>query len=251
MKSAAHLLLLLDYDGTLMPFASLPELAAPDEALLDLLGRLAARPHTDVHVVSGRARDALEHWLGALPIGLHAEHGFWSRSVDGTWRSRPEPSMEWRHRVRHLLDQVTARTPGALIEEKSVSLAWHYRMVDPDLGAFQAKELQLHLTELLRHVPVEILAGQKVIEVRPRGVNKGVLVAPLLEGAPAHTLVVAMGDDCTDEDLFAALPPGAVSIHVGPDPSRAQFRVADVASARQLLAALVADEPMGQEVREG
>jgi trehalose 6-phosphate synthase/phosphatase len=246
MKRAAHLLLLLDYDGTLVPFASVPELAAPDEALMDLLSGLAARPHTEVHVVSGRGRDSLERFLGALPIGLHAEHGFWSRSTDGMWQSRPEPPSEWRQQVRDILDQATARTPGTLIEEKSVSLAWHYRRAEPDFGSRQAEELQRHLAERLRNAPVEILSGDKVIEIRPAGIHKGILVAALLERAPARTLLVAMGDDRTDEDLFAALPPGAVSIHVGADPSRAEFRLADVASARQLLAALLADEPLAK-----
>src|SRR5439155_3971 len=79
LRAAAHLLLLLDYDGTLVPHASVPELATADEPLLDLLRTLAARPRTAVHVVSGRSRESLERWLGRLPIGLHADHGFWSR----------------------------------------------------------------------------------------------------------------------------------------------------------------------------
>ena len=74
------LLLLLDYDGTLVPFAATPELARPDAGLVALLGAIAARPDTEVHVVSGRAREALDHWLGHLPVWLHAEHGFWSRA---------------------------------------------------------------------------------------------------------------------------------------------------------------------------
>ena len=86
------LLLLLDYDGTLVPFAATPDLARPDPGLVSLLGAAAARPDTEVHVVSGRARDALEHWLGHLPVWLHAEHGFWSRAPDSKeWVPAAEP----------------------------------------------------------------------------------------------------------------------------------------------------------------
>ncbi|HJZ67164.1 MAG TPA: bifunctional alpha,alpha-trehalose-phosphate synthase (UDP-forming)/trehalose-phosphatase, partial [Blastocatellia bacterium] len=72
LRRAEHLVLLLDYDGTLVPFASTPQLAAPDQDLLSLLNALAQRPRAIIHVLSGRTRDTLEQWLGNLPIGLHA-----------------------------------------------------------------------------------------------------------------------------------------------------------------------------------
>ncbi len=240
MRVAPHLLLLLDYDGTLVPFAGVPELATPDEALLELLGRLAARAHTEVHIISGRSRDTMTGWFGTLPIALHAEHGFWSRRAGGDWIGRPTPRTEWRQRVLAILEHFAARTPGSLIEEKTASVAWHYRMAEPDFGALQAKELRLHLTELLSNAPVEILPGEKVIEVRAYGINKGTVVAPLLATAAPGTLTVAFGDDRTDEDLFAALPEDAVAVHVGPQPSRAQVRLASVDDARALLAAVLA-----------
>ena len=76
IRTAPSATLLLDYDGTLVEFARTPDLALPDGALLALIEALARR--YVVHVVSGRRRDTLERWLGALPIGLHAEHGYWS-----------------------------------------------------------------------------------------------------------------------------------------------------------------------------
>jgi len=79
-----------------------------------------------------------------------------------------------------------------------------------------------------------------VIELRPCGVNKGTIVPPLVAAMLAGALIVALGDDRTDEDLFAALPPSAIAIHVGPGPSLAAFRVTNVADARRVLAALVA-----------
>ena len=242
LRAATHLLLLLDYDGTLVPHASVPELATPDEALLELLRTLAARPRTNVHVVSGRSRESLDRWLGRLPIGLHADHGFWSRPANGApWVQRPLPPMEWRERALAILEQAAARTPGSLVEHKTVSLAWHYRMADPEFGAVQANELRLHLTELLSNLPVEIVAGDKMIEVRPHGIHKGIVAAPLVAEMPPDTTIAGLGNDPTDEDLFAALPPEAITIHVGPGPSRAQVRIANVTAARRLLAAIVAE----------
>jgi trehalose 6-phosphate synthase/phosphatase len=130
------------------------------------------------------------------------------------------------------------RVPGAFIEEKSTSLAWHYRMADGEFGANQAKELHLHLSQTFSNAPVEVLAGEKVVEVRPHGVHKGVIIERLKPAAEGARMM-AIGDDQTDEDLFAALPGDAVAIHVGPRPSRAQYRIPDVTAARRLLWALV------------
>ncbi len=241
--AAPRLGLLIDYDGTLVPFTPTPDLAAPDAGLLALLRRLAARPGTEVHVVSGRKRSTLERWLGSLPLGLYAEHGFWTRLLGGDWTAAEMPVSEWREPVLAILRDFAERTPGSLIEEKTAGFAWHYRTADPEYGAAQAKELTLHLSTLLGNAPVEILPGDMVIEVRPHGINKGRAVAQVLAHSAPDTLLLAMGDDRTDEDLFAALPDGSVAVHVGPSASRAPIRIRDVSAARALLTRIAVDRP--------
>jgi trehalose 6-phosphate synthase/phosphatase len=238
-REAPRLALLLDYDGTLVPFAPTPDLAPPDAALLDLLRALADRPGTEVHLVSGRKRDTMERWFGSRPFGLHAEHGLWARLPGKAWTAAAVPDTSWREPVLETLRDFTDRTPGSSIEEKTAGFAWHYRSADPEYGAAQARELAVHLTELLRDAPVELLHGDMVLEVRPRGLNKGRAVT-LVQAADAARLLLAMGDDRTDEDLFAALPEGSLSVHVGPAPSRAALRLPNVRAARALLAALLA-----------
>jgi trehalose 6-phosphate synthase/phosphatase len=243
LNEAADLIALLDYDGTLVPYTPTPELARPDAALLELLGGLASRPRTEVHVVSGRAREALEQWLGSLPLALHAEHGFWSRNREsGEWIPSGEVGGGWREPALAILRDVTARTPGSLVEVKAVALAWHYRLADPEAGARRANELRLHLTQLLSNQPVEILAGHKVVEIRPYGIHKGRIVPPLSPEKLASTTVLAVGDDRTDEDLFSALPSEAITVRVGPGATRARFRLDGVPSVRALLHSLVQAE---------
>jgi trehalose 6-phosphate synthase/phosphatase len=239
-RAARPLVLLLDYDGTLVPFAQTPDLARPDTEAMALLQALAARPWTEVHVVSGRSRETLERWLGGLPVHLHAEHGLWSRPPGGMADALDPPPQSWRSRVLAILQDYASRTPASLVEEKPAGLAWHYRASDPEFGAQQANELRLHLHELLSNAPVEILAGNKVIEVRPHGVNKGRIVPGILRRHP-DAFLLAIGDDRTDEDLFAALPVGAASIHVGSADSRAGYRLPDVWRVRGLLTALGSD----------
>ena len=245
VRAAPDRLLLLDYDGTLVPFVENPALARPDDELLALLHSLARSDGTEVHVVSGRTRGALEGWLGALPIGLHAEHGLASRPPGAAaWVTRELPRPDWRPSVLDCMRRFAARTPGALVEEKDAGVAWHYRAAEPGLGDARARALHLELAAILGGAPMSILLGAKVIEVLPRVVHKGCLVPTLVEAAPAGALLVAIGDDRTDEDLFAALPTDAVAIHVGPGPTRAPNRLGGVAEVRALLRD-IADRPAG------
>jgi trehalose 6-phosphate synthase/phosphatase len=231
-----ELLVLLDYDGTLVPFTATPELARPDAALLHLLRTLAGRPETELHIVSGRGREALEQWIGGLPIWLHAEHGFWSRPPgQAEWTPAADIHGSWREPVLAILRDITARTPGSLIEVKAVAIAWHYRMADLETGARRANELRIHLNQLLSNQPVEILAGNRVLEIRPYGVHKGRIIPPMSPEREARTTILAIGDDRTDEDLFTSLPPHAVSARVGPGATRARFRLESTSAVRGLL----------------
>jgi trehalose 6-phosphate synthase/phosphatase len=237
-RAASQLVLLLDYDGTLIPFARSPELARPDADALALLRGLANRTGTEVHVVSGRSRYTLERWLGELPIHLHAEHGLWSRAPGQPGQAVELPPLTWHDRVLAILRDYAERTPGSLVEEKPMGLAWHFRAADPEYGAVQANELQLHLKEMLSNTPVEIVPGEKVIEIRAHGINKGRIV-PAIQARLPGALIVAIGDDRTDEDLFAALPPEAVAVHVGTLNSRAGLRLTGVRQVRALLQQLL------------
>ena len=233
--AASRLMLVLDYDGTLVDFAPSPRTATPDKELLTLLRRLSTRAGTSVHVVSGRSRDSLEAFLGDLELGLHAEHGLWSRfERRGEWRSRRPLPPSWLEPVRARMARVVQRTDGALLEVKSGALAFHYRATEPQLARRRLDELRASLAADPQAGEFEVLEGSRVLEVRPRGVNKGAVLPEILATAPGAT-VLALGDDRTDEALFAALPPGAVGVHVGTGQSAARYRVSGVAAARTLL----------------
>jgi trehalose 6-phosphate synthase/phosphatase len=109
-------------------------------------------------------------------------------------------------------------------------------------GEAAAEKLAQELLPLARHHELELLRGNKVLELRPRGIHKGIIADALARGTRPRPLMVAMGDDRTDEDLFAAMPDGGIAIHIGPTPSAAPWRLADVPAARRFLEELVASE---------
>ena len=226
--------LLLDYDGTLVPFAESPRSARPDPDLLELITKLASDPANQLAIVSGRSRVDLEEWFGAFPISLIAEHGMWLRHRGADWRVLRTISTDWKERVRPILQLYVDRLPGALLEEKEYSLAWHYRRADPEQASLRAQELMDDLSAYTRNIDVQVLEGNKVIEIRNTGINKGVASLEWL-GPKMPEFILGMGDDWTDEDLFRALPPSAFSVRVGLAKTSAQYHLANHAAVRRLL----------------
>jgi trehalose 6-phosphate synthase/phosphatase len=238
------LVLMLDYDGTLVPIAQAPDLAVPDAELRTLLAELATQAEIDVHLISGRPRALLDDWFGRLPIALWAEHAFWHRpSMGGEWQSAGAVPDEALNKVAPILERFAAQTPGALVERKTAALAWHYRMADPEFGVRQAHELRMLLGDALSNQPLEVLEGRKVIEVRMRGISKAVVAQRILAACPDAHAIVAIGDDKTDEELFAALPAASLKVVVGQGPSLASYRLSDFRSVRKLLRSLVSRAP--------
>ena len=243
-RAATRRALLLDYDGTLVPFAREPGLARPDEELLNLLAVLGADPANEVVIVSGRPRRDLEEWFGRLPVALVAEHGVWLRHQGAEWRMLKTITTEWKERVRPILQLYVDRLPGAWLEEKEFSLAWHYRRADPEQAPLRAKELLDDLAGYTRNIDVQVLEGNKVIEIRNTGVNKGTAA---LEWLTARTpeFILSIGDDWTDEDLFRALPPTAWSVRVGLATTAARYYLSGHTVVRRVLRELseVKQEP--------
>jgi trehalose 6-phosphate synthase/phosphatase len=240
LKAAPQLALLLDYDGTLVPIAQAPDLAVPDLELTDLVKALSSRSATSVHIVSGRPRDVLETWFGALPVALWAEHGTYHRAgPNTTWESTVPIPADWITRVEPIFEQFTTNTPGSLIERKGASIAWHYRIADAEFGARQAHELRMLLSDALSNQPLEVIEGKKVVEVRMRGVSKAIVAHRVMAATGHSAAILAAGDDRTDEDLFEALPDGSVRIAIGGRRNRATHWLPDYRALRALLATLL------------
>ena len=237
LATRSEVLLALDYDGTLVPIVRNPELARPDAALRELLTMLARSEGVQVCVISGRAQSSLGAWLGDLPLDLVAEHGVWSKRADeDAWKCHIDPNaLDWIGDAKKILLTYAERAPGAFLEEKTAGLAWHYRLVDPYLGVALARELRLHLIRHFAQAPVSILAGRKVIELRPQGIDKGSAVRDSLGLLRPNLACVAAGDDRTDEDLFAALPEGSLSLCAGTLATRAGYRVTGPDQIRRFL----------------
>jgi trehalose 6-phosphate synthase/phosphatase len=242
-RAAQSRMIAVDYDGTLVPLAARPADAVPSPAVAEVLTALARRKATELVVVSGRTAADLERWFGRLDgIWLAAEHGAVLREPGGEWSLlHPGTDLEWMPRIREVLEHYLARVPGSAIEAKEYSLAWHYRLVEPEFGEWIANEVATTLDEQVAGTELAVLRGSKVIEVRFAWANKGEVVGSLRSRLGPDAFELAIGDDRTDEDMFERLGPDAWTIRVGQGTTTAGYRVAGPRAVLSLLSALGTD----------
>lgn len=221
-KQANKRCLLLDYDGTLTPFQKLPSLAVPGNDVMQLLEDLSKDERNEVAVISGRDNDSLEKWMGHLPLTLIAEHGAFIRYRNEGWKEQVSHTTEWKEEIRPLLQLFVTRCAGSFIEEKKNTLAWHYRNTDPDLGFVRSRELRNSLLQLTANTALQVIDGNRVIEIRLIGVDKGTVASKILEHF-SPDFAICFGDDTTDEDMFRILRDKGYTIKVGSGTTAAQY----------------------------
>jgi len=233
-RQAERRLIILDYDGTLVPIRARPRDAAPDPELVDLLKRLAADPGNDVVVTSGRRHGTMSSWFGNMDLGLIACHGAYFKPKGQKWQLIKGLNNDWKEELLPIFELFKDRTPGATIEEKEYALAWHFRNAEPELAALRAGEFKDILFSVTGDLNLDVLEGKKVLEVKHANVSKA-KAASLWLFRQNWQFILAAGDDSNDEALFAQLPDTAYSIKIGMDISEARAYLESSTQLRQLL----------------
>ena len=257
LRRAKHPAIFLDYDGVLAPHIINPAKAAPTKTVMAILEKMSEIPNLDMAIISGRSKDDLMAWLGDLPIPLVAEHGACIRGLPSSlaasrgkatklastpWKQLTKTSPKWQDDVEPILEKYAANAPGSHVEAKDYSLVWHFRGASP---YYAQKNLVILRRILRRHLAsygLEMHTGDKILEIKPSDVNKGVAVERLLyewnERSPVD-FILCLGDDYTDEDMFEVLPTNAYTIKVGRGQTAARLRAKSVDETHNLLKKLV------------
>ncbi|NCC45518.1 MAG: bifunctional alpha,alpha-trehalose-phosphate synthase (UDP-forming)/trehalose-phosphatase [Bacteroidia bacterium] len=230
-------LIILDYDGTLSPFHPRPEDAFPNREILETLQELSNDPHNKVVISSGRDHHTLEQWLGNLNIGLAAEHGAFYKS-DGKWHKN-SMQKKWDPEILTILNQFVEKTPRSALEVKETALVWHYRKVDGWLASMRVQQLIEALVTPCTRDHLQIMKGNKIIEVKHPDFTKGSEVNRLLN-EDNYDFVMAMGDDVTDEDMFFALPNNSTTIKIGTFSEYAKYNLLNQTETLPFLKKLMA-----------
>ena len=229
--------ILLDYDGVLKNFNKDPNAAKPSPRILKLLERLGSNPANEVVVISGRSKADLGAWFGELPLALAAEHGALFRRKNGrAWHKTTTHDNKWKKSVADIFEYYANLTPGAFVEHKEWSLVWHYRAASPYYSQKHLVILKRLLRPIVKANNLSIKDGNKVLEVHPSDISKGRIAQEWL--IHDHDFVLCVGDDATDEEMFAVMPPEAYSIKVGRGLTLARMRTKTVRDVLDLLGKL-------------
>ncbi|MFT4246207.1 MAG: trehalose-phosphatase [Micrococcaceae bacterium] len=230
-----HILIALDFDGTLAPFVANAEEARMSEENATTLKKLSQLPDTDLALVSGRNVESLiatakpedNYYL----IGSHgAEMSF---SNEG-----PELSKEQQQLLADItkaVEKTSAEIPGSKVEYKPAAVVFHYREVDEN----KADEVQKAIDGLNDQFPMlHSMAGNKVEEFAILSLTKGDGIKAIRKHLNVDAILF-IGDDVTDENGFKELSDNDIGIKVGEGETKAAYRIADTDAVTETIAELL------------
>ncbi|XP_019193703.1 PREDICTED: alpha,alpha-trehalose-phosphate synthase [UDP-forming] 1 isoform X1 [Ipomoea nil] len=186
------------------------------------LSALCMDPKTTIVVLSGSDRNVLDDNFGEYNMWLAAEHGMFLRSTKGEWMTTmPELlNMDWVDSVKHVFEYFTERTPRSHFEPRETSLVWNYKYADVEFGRLQARDMLQHLwTGPISNASVDVVQGQRSVEVRAVGVTKPVSQGAAIDrilGEIVHNKAIATPIDYVlcighflgkDEDVYTFFEP--------------------------------------------
>jgi trehalose 6-phosphate synthase/phosphatase len=216
LASRPTVALFVDYDGTLTPLVDRPESATLPDATRQVIEQAARASYLDLVVISGRSLSDVRERVGVGGITFVGNHGF---EMDG-------PGISFRHpdadAHRPVVERAGAqlerlRVPGAQVEYKGTTVAFHYRRVQQE----RKLEAIRQATAVFEREGLRVIRGNQVVEGRPQlDWHKGSAVLHVLRERhgiewPSRVRALYIGDDITDEDAFRSLRGIGRSVRVG------------------------------------
>ncbi|MFW6129421.1 MAG: trehalose-phosphatase [Candidatus Aminicenantaceae bacterium] len=229
---------LLDYDGTLTPIVSRPDLAILSDKMKKTVKGLAEKYF--VAVVSGRDLKDVKKLVGLSNILYSGSHGFDIMSPKGK-RMGFQKGKEFLSQLKeaeHMLKYMIDPIKGALVEKKKFSIAVHFRQVDEQ----DIPSVEKAVNQIISQYPrLRKSYGKKVFEIQPDlDWNKGKALLWILSSMRLDipcVLPFYIGDDLTDEDAFQSLRGRGLGIVVGNGDrlTAADYRLNDSDAVRNFL----------------
>lgn len=245
-----HLFIFLDYDGTLVNLAATPDRATLPMKTKKLIANLVMLPRCKLALISGRALADIKDKVGIKNIIYSGNHGL---EIEGPKIKFTHQSMaEYKgilKEIKEKLKTAFSSIKGVLIEDKGVSLSFHYRLVNKKYIAMVKSIFQETVINYRTQKKIKVKSGKMVLEIRPPiDWDKGDVVLWLLSrqkfmlGEKA-LLPIYIGDDRTDEDAFAALKNKGLTIFVGePGVSNADYYLKNIKEVTKLLKLILEEQ---------
>ncbi|TNB74939.1 trehalose-phosphatase [Arthrobacter sp. BB-1] len=232
-----HLLVAMDFDGTIAPIVGRAGDARPLPRSAAAFAGLAVLPRTTTALISGRAlaslRTVASPPVDTLLIGSHGAEAWLGPGSAGLTLDEGQKALLGE--VRAILEDITREAPGTVLEDKPAGVVLHTRLAADDV----AEDAVAAARSLLQdRKGVFLKDGKRVLETSVVNASKGEGVT-FLRQITGATGVLFAGDDTTDEDALARLEPGDVGVKVGLDFTQAEFRVEAPVHIAELLELLL------------
>ena len=215
----------LDVDGTLLELALHPGHVKVSEGLLDVLGELKLLTNGAIALISGRPISELDSLFHPLHFCMAGQHGLERRDVNGQIHHHPIPDGDF-DKIRGILAEFAANHPGIIIEDKTSSIAMHYRQAPHYLPPLEAV-----INSCMERIADDfhLQKGKKVFEIKPHGKDKGTAISEFMQEPPfLGRKPIFIGDDITDEDGFMIVNQlGGYTIKVGAGDTLAKWKLKD------------------------
>lgn len=227
--------ILVNYDGVLVPLNRDYQGTRPSGEVTRLLEELTIKKKADIFINSGRSKEYLDIHLGNLPLNLSAEHGTWIRDAnDKDWTLLKPLTTEWKEEILPFLEVYTDRLPGSVVEEKELSVSWHYHKADIEQASYLAKEVVDNLISITQNMNIQVSHESKTVEVYHSGIDKSELVMHWLDQKD-YDFILFIGEDRSDEEVFQTLPRNAYSVKIGKIYTDAKYMLKSQKDAINLL----------------
>ncbi|MFX1822210.1 trehalose-phosphatase [Pseudarthrobacter sp. CC4] len=232
-----HLLVAMDFDGTMAPIVGRADDARPLPRSAAAFAGLAVLPRTTTALISGRALASLRAVasppVDTLLIGSHGAEAWLGPGSAGLTLDEGQKAL--LDEVRTVLEDIVREAPGTTLEDKPAGVVLHTRLAADDV----AEDAVAAARSLLQdRKGVFLKDGKRVLETSVVNASKGEGVT-FLRQITGATGVLFAGDDTTDEDALARLEPGDVGVKVGLDFTQAEYRVEAPVHIAELLEVLL------------
>ncbi len=196
----------MDYDGTLVSIKKTPMEAKAPKRTIDLLNNIANNENIAVTIVSGRKIDDLLYFLADAKlskINIVGGHGAQYKKAGCAVEidKKANVLMGEIGRIKKRIIDLVKEKDCFYIEDKKVSFSIHYRKCRKKELSF-IEEIIRELDSQIKGKDLEYIHGKKVIEVKPKGIDKSVAIDMFAEDGKQDELIICIGDDYTDEFLF-------------------------------------------------
>ena len=242
IAATEHLLVAMDFDGTMAPIVGHADDARPLPRSAAAFAGLAVLPRTTTALISGRALASLRAVasppVNTLLIGSHGAEAWLGPGSTGLTLDPEQKAL--LAEVRAVLADIVKEAPGTMLEDKPAGVVLHTRLAPDDVADDAVAAARSVLQD---RKGVFLKDGKRVLETSVVNASKGEGVT-FLRQITGATGVLFAGDDTTDEDALARLEPGDVGVKVGLDFTQAQYRVEAPVHVAELLEVLLQERSM-------